>query len=114
MCSSYTCITCRVAFKDVEIQRLHYKTDWHRYNLKRKVVDLPPVTSEDFEKRVLLQREKDSVENGDKNMYCKACRKNFNSAKSYENHLGSKRHKDNEITNVDADDKKTEGLVSIY
>jgi hypothetical protein len=28
------------------MQREHYKTDWHRYNLKRKVVDLPPVTAE--------------------------------------------------------------------
>ena len=54
--ASYTCISCRVAFADGEIQRAHYKTDWHRYNLKRKVADMPPVTAENFQERVLAQR----------------------------------------------------------
>ena len=40
-----------------ELQKAHYKTDWHRYNLKRKVADLPPVTAENFQQRVLAQRE---------------------------------------------------------
>jgi len=40
-----------------ELQKTHYKTDWHRYNLKRKVADLPPVTAENFQQRVLAQRE---------------------------------------------------------
>ena len=48
---AYTCITCAVAFKDADIQRGHYKTDWHRYNLKRKVAGMAPVTMEDFDKR---------------------------------------------------------------
>ena len=46
--ASFTCITCRVAFADADRQRAHYKGDWHRYNLKRKVVDLPPITAENF------------------------------------------------------------------
>merc|ERR1712226_1268130 len=54
--SSYTCISCRVAFADADLQRGHYKTDWHRYNLKRKVAELPPVTAENFQERVLAQR----------------------------------------------------------
>jgi pre-60S factor REI1 len=59
---TFTCISCHVAFKEPNIQREHYKTDWHRYNLKRKVVDLPPVTAEgkkmskDFHKWKLNQR----------------------------------------------------------
>ena len=40
-----------------ELQKAHYKTDWHRYNLKRKVADLPPVTAENFQQRVLAQRQ---------------------------------------------------------
>ena len=52
----YTCMTCRVAFADADQQRAHYKTDWHRYNLKRKVATMPPVTAENFQKRVLAQR----------------------------------------------------------
>ena len=53
---SFTCITCRVAFVEADAQRAHYKTDWHRYNLKRKVADMPPVTAENFAERVLAQR----------------------------------------------------------
>ncbi len=49
----FTCLACQVAFKTAEVQRTHYGTDWHRYNLKRKVADLPPVTSEVFTQKVL-------------------------------------------------------------
>lgn len=88
----YTCISCRVAFTDAEIQRDHYKTDWHRYNLKRKVADLPSVTAEEFQRRVILQREKDETERTSKTICCKACRKTFNTEKAFENHLKSKKH----------------------
>lgn len=50
--SAFTCITCRVIFLDGETQREHYKTDWHRYNLKRKIAELQPVTAENFKLRV--------------------------------------------------------------
>jgi len=40
-----------------ELQKAHYKTDWHRYNLKRKVADLPPVTAVNFQQRVAAQKE---------------------------------------------------------
>jgi hypothetical protein len=35
-----TCNACNAGFDDEEEQRLHYRSEWHRYNLKRKV---PPV-----------------------------------------------------------------------
>lgn len=54
--SVFTCITCQVAFADADLQRMHYKTDWHRYNLKRKVANLPHVAAEGFNQRVLAQR----------------------------------------------------------
>ncbi len=38
-----TCFTCRLVFGDSEKMRDHYKTDLHRFNLKRKVAGLPPV-----------------------------------------------------------------------
>lgn len=92
----FTCITCRVGFKDGELQRLHYKTDWHRYNLKRKVVELPPVTAEDFQIRVYNQRNADELEKADKSVYCGPCRKSFGNKNAFDNHLNSKKHKDNE------------------
>ncbi|XP_046382892.1 zinc finger protein 622 [Ischnura elegans] len=90
----YTCIACRVAFKNSEVQRQHYKSDWHRYNLKRRVAELPPVSAEEFQRRVLLQREKDEAENKESSVYCNYCKKSFNNQKSYENHLNSKKHRD--------------------
>ncbi|KAJ1550761.1 hypothetical protein HK405_015956, partial [Cladochytrium tenue] len=49
---AFTCLACQVAFKSAEHQRDHYRSDWHRYNLKRKVADLPPVTQENFALRL--------------------------------------------------------------
>lgn len=44
----FTCLACQVAFQSAEAQRNHYRSDWHRYNLKRKVVNLPFVTLDQF------------------------------------------------------------------
>ncbi|XP_062986316.1 cytoplasmic 60S subunit biogenesis factor ZNF622 [Elgaria multicarinata webbii] len=108
--ASYTCITCRVAFKDAEVQRAHYKTDWHRYNLKRKVAEMPPVTAENFQERVLAQRA--GLEEQDKAtaMYCTACSKRFSNFNAYENHLKSKKHLELEKKAVQAVSKKVELL----
>ncbi|XP_063217860.1 cytoplasmic 60S subunit biogenesis factor ZNF622 [Bacillus rossius redtenbacheri] len=92
--TTFTCITCRVAFRDAEFQRQHYKDDWHRYNLKRKVVQLPPVPVEEFHRRVLLQREQDKLDNNPVSVHCKTCRKLFSSQNAYDNHLNSKKHRE--------------------
>lgn len=91
---SHTCITCRVAFRDAEIQRAHYKTDWHRYNLKRKVAELPPVSAESFQDKVLSQREATGAANESKHEVCEVCRKHFTSRNSYESHLRSRKHRE--------------------
>ncbi len=54
----HTCTSCSVVFKEPELQRQHYKTDWHRYNLKRKVAELPPVTLDAFNVKVNQHQEK--------------------------------------------------------
>lgn len=95
--TTFTCISCRVAFREAEIQRLHYKSDWHRYNLKRKVADLPPVTSEEFQRRVQNQRHNDAIIAQDKSVYCCVCRKSFGNDKAYANHVNSKKHKEREV-----------------
>jgi pre-60S factor REI1 len=93
--SSFTCLTCSVAFQDVALGRLHYKTDWHRYNLKRKVANLSPVTLEKFEERQqqLGQKEEDKQSSGDP-LFCKPCNKAFSTVNAYDNHIQSKKHKD--------------------
>lgn len=90
----HTCITCRVAFLDSNLQRGHYKTDWHRYNLKRKVIDLPPVTAEEFQKRVLAQRQANAEQDKPSTAHCDVCKKHFSSQNSYETHLQSRKHRE--------------------
>jgi pre-60S factor REI1 len=54
--SVFTCVTCNVAFNTFELQRDHYKTDWHRYNLKRKIAELPSVSHKEFQERLSIQK----------------------------------------------------------
>ncbi|XP_004523676.1 zinc finger protein 622 [Ceratitis capitata] len=95
--STYTCINCCVKFASADLQRDHYKTDWHRYNLKRRVAELPPVSAEAFQDRVLRLRQEKATEEEESQMcfYCNACRKQFGNQKAHDNHLNSKKHKDN-------------------
>lgn len=50
--STYTCNTCELQFKVSEAQREHMKSDWHRYNLKRRVAHLSPISQELFDSKV--------------------------------------------------------------
>ena len=101
----FTCITCRVAFADGEIQRRHYKTDWHRYNLKRKVAEMAPVTAEVFEQKVLAQKAEQEAQQKSKTktMHCQLCGKTFSSENAHNNHLSSKKHREMEAVKVKKD-----------
>ncbi|XP_076310003.1 cytoplasmic 60S subunit biogenesis factor ZNF622 [Tachypleus tridentatus] len=90
--SSFTCITCQAVFENSDIQRHHYKSDWHRYNLKRKVVELPPVTRDLFRQRVLAQTERRDEETSEETFNCEICHKYFGTKNAYNNHVKSKKH----------------------
>ncbi|EDO18728.1 hypothetical protein Kpol_1055p85 [Vanderwaltozyma polyspora DSM 70294] len=54
----FTCNSCVIQFKSSDLQRYHMKTEWHRYNLKRRVAQLPPITADEFaEKLQISERE---------------------------------------------------------
>lgn len=42
------CSFCNTSFTDKQQQRQHYKLDWHRYNLKKHLVNKKPVSEEKF------------------------------------------------------------------
>ena len=55
---TFTCNACVAEFKSSDLQRYHMKTDWHRYNLKRRIAELAPITSDEFaEKLQISERE---------------------------------------------------------
>ncbi|XP_013195369.2 cytoplasmic 60S subunit biogenesis factor ZNF622 [Amyelois transitella] len=93
MSNTFTCITCQVLFKTPELQREHYKLDWHRYNLKRKVASIPPISLEEFELRLKEHKAQEENVSSDESQYCKFCSKMFNTRNAYNNHLNSKKHK---------------------
>lgn len=94
MTNQLTCLACRALFDDADAQRAHYKCDWHRYNLKRKVAELPPVTNGEFNRIVQYHTEKREEKMLDKVLACQTCNKSFSSDNAYENHLKSKKHKE--------------------
>ncbi|CAJ2505207.1 Uu.00g126010.m01.CDS01 [Anthostomella pinea] len=91
----YTCNTCQVAFRFADTQKGHMKSDWHRYNLKRRVASLPPISSEVFTEKVLQARAETSAE-ADRagfQQVCDVCQRTYYSENSYQNHIGSQKHK---------------------
>ncbi|SPO32373.1 related to REI1 - cytoplasmic pre-60S factor [Ustilago trichophora] len=93
----FTCLSCSIAFPNPDDQRTHYRSDLHRYNMKRRVANLPPVKADVFnakilERRAALAQEAQTAVTPDK---CEACDKKFASQNAYRDHLNAKKHKEN-------------------
>ncbi|RKP25097.1 C2H2 type zinc-finger-domain-containing protein [Syncephalis pseudoplumigaleata] len=84
----FTCLACHVAFHSADHQRQHYRTDWHRYNLKRKVAELAP--ADEAQAQALYAGE------------CRICGKTFASENAYAHHMRSKKHRETEQRQEDA------------
>lgn len=70
------------------------RTDWHRYNLKRRVTSLPPISSEVFADKVIAAQASSSAA-ATKAAYektCTACEKTYFSENAFYNHVGSQKH----------------------
>ncbi|EJD52387.1 hypothetical protein AURDEDRAFT_55420 [Auricularia subglabra TFB-10046 SS5] len=93
----YTCLSCAIAFHTAEEQRGHYRSDHHRYNMKRRVAGLPPVSADAFNEKVLERRAQTAITLSAKDMTCDVCRKVYTTENAYLSHLNSKKHKENEL-----------------
>jgi len=87
----FSCLTCNIVFNKKEIRDDHYKSEWHRYNLHRKLANLPPITLDKFETRIIAN---EKTENQKEQQNCDICQKKFTNDKQYKNHLMSKKHKE--------------------
>ncbi|CAI5756126.1 unnamed protein product [Candida verbasci] len=86
--ASFTCNTCGTIFINAELQRKHMKTDWHRYNLKRKVANLPSISSEVFAEKFLQSKLNNTNENEDEyGFYIAKRKKKNNSNKNLRKHV---------------------------
>ncbi|XP_031481903.1 cytoplasmic 60S subunit biogenesis factor REI1 homolog 1 isoform X2 [Nymphaea colorata] len=90
----YTCNACNSEFQTDEQQKLHYKSEWHRYNLKRKVAGVPGVTEALFQARLaaLAEEQKKKLDETRMQYTCTLCSKEYRSAKAHAQHLNSRSH----------------------
>lgn len=87
--SVHRCSNCNIGLGSEVEYKEHYKTEFHRYNLKRRSVNLPPATVEQFEAKKLLDNAKASAP---EQKHCDRCKYTiFNLA----NHLRLKQHINN-------------------
>ncbi|VFQ89901.1 unnamed protein product [Cuscuta campestris] len=87
-----TCNACNKEFHDEADQKLHYKSEWHRYNLKRKVAGVPGVTEALFLARQAALAEEKKKSETPMLYRCGVCSKEYRSAKAHSQHLESKSH----------------------
>jgi len=71
------------------------QSDWHRYNLKRRVASLPPLSSEIFTEKVLANKASAAATaaRASYEKACAACNKTYYSENAFINHLSSQKHK---------------------
>lgn len=87
------CTACQTPLVSQEECKEHYKSDFHAYNLKRKLVKLLPVTSE------LYLQKKEELSNRPRaftQISCSCCGRAFNSQTLYERHLAHQQHRDSQ------------------
>ncbi|KAG5656582.1 hypothetical protein KAF25_000169 [Fusarium avenaceum] len=117
----YTCNTCQVAYRNIDLQKGHMKSDWHRYNLKRRVASLPPISADVFTEKVLQARAVSTAE-ADKAYFeraCDICEKTYYSENAFQNHLTSQKHKAKQASSGQpisgrADDETTSVVSSTF
>lgn len=103
-----TCNACNKEFDDDTEQKLHYKSEWHRYNLKRKVAGVPGVTEALFVARqTALAQEKGQSSETPMLYSCGLCGKGYRSSKAHAEHLKSRNHimRASQGTNNEEEDK---------
>ncbi|KIK97215.1 hypothetical protein PAXRUDRAFT_243790 [Paxillus rubicundulus Ve08.2h10] len=102
----FTCLSCSIAFASPEDQRTHYRSDHHRYNMKRRVASLPPVSAAVFNQKVLERRQETAVTSSSKGLSCDLCGSHINSKKHKENKLSGSQNP--QTHHVDHDDLQDE------
>lgn len=73
-----------------------------RYNLKRRVASLPPISSEVFTEKVLQARASTTAEaeRAGFQKECTVCQRTYYSENSYQNHVGSQKHRAKEAAQL--------------
>jgi len=88
------CNACVYEIDTAQKRNLHYKTEWHRYNVKRRCAGLGPLSE-----RVFLQKvnEIKAQSAGTQAVRCELCNLNCKNQRAYEAHIRTKKHLGKEL-----------------
>ncbi|KRW98468.1 hypothetical protein PPERSA_03299 [Pseudocohnilembus persalinus] len=89
---AYHCSHCAQNFTTEEDYKFHYKSDLHKYNLKRRILDLNPVSEEQF--NLWFNKDQSETSVYSNMLYCIPCGKQFSQKKTLNQHLQSKKHQE--------------------
>lgn len=90
----FQCSTCLTSYINEVEYKLHYKSEFHKYNILRKMVELPIVSRQQFDRhqQVIKTQLAKPVVDENKKFYCSTCTKKFTNAATLKQHLKTKRH----------------------
>lgn len=100
--TSFICSKCNVSYPSEKELMGHFSQDWHKYNVKRSMVSLGPVSEETFKDKIeAALRQMENPEDKKKilqneSSYCEACSKKFANSSTYKQHFQSNAHKKNQ------------------
>lgn len=90
--SSFICNTCNYVGRSAVELKEHYLSDWHRYNLKRKGAEMPPVSKENFDLRVAELKKAENLAKKVNSFKCPYSGKSFKSAGAWNTYSKSKKY----------------------
>ena len=67
--AEFRCLACALSFGTLEELKGHYKAEFHRTNLQRKVSGLGPISAEEFERRSAAGELQQEVCNGGRALF---------------------------------------------
>jgi pre-60S factor REI1 len=91
--SSHFCTACQSSIPASDYKTHYSKSDWHRYNVKRRVAGLASISQSLFESQLAALHEKRQTSDKVKVDYsCSSCGKSFTSQAAHQSHLQSNKH----------------------
>ena len=89
-----SCRACAATFATDDEHRQHYRSDFHRINLKRKTQQLPPLTFDQFQQQYQPSQRAGASQSQSaaQQLACVTCGKTFTSGRKLLQHIASRRH----------------------
>jgi pre-60S factor REI1 len=91
--STLICNACQSPIASDAERATHYKSEWHRYNVKRRCAGLTSIPQSLFDSQLAALQSKKAAESAAKSSQrCAACKKSFQTASAFQAHLQTKKH----------------------